>query len=231
MIAIIPARKGSKGVVNKNTKLFLGKPLIAHTIEAAQKSKYISEILVTTDCLEVQKICTQYGLNIPFLRPDCLSQDNSLARDVYIHALNFLENRDGLLPKEFIVLQPTSPLRNCKHIDEAIEKFTLDQNQALVSVKEAKIPMAWYKKIDRNTGLLKNAVNTKLKLLNRQDYDIDYIPNGAIYIFDSKCYLKETDYYELNITPYIMPEAHSIDIDTVEDFIIGEMFMGMDQKV
>src|SRR5512133_3217387 len=110
MLAIIPARGGSKGLPGKNLKLLNGKPLIAWTIEAALSSARIDEVVISTDDREIASVAESYGGKVPFLRPSELAQDNSLAIDNYIYTLNRLRETNEAVTDEFVVLQPTSPL-------------------------------------------------------------------------------------------------------------------------
>lgn len=224
MIAIIPARGGSKGLPGKNTRLLQGKPLIAHTIEAAIKAKNISEVIVTTDSSEIAKISENYGANVPFLRPDYLSGDDASAIDVYLHAVNFLSKKNGLSIDKFVVLLPTVPLRNEVHIDKAIEKFTEKKADTLVSVCEAETPPSWYFKI--NEEKLYNAeLEQSDALSNRQDYQKYYIPNGAIYILDYNLLKQNRTYYSDNTIPFLMERRSSVDIDNLIDFEFAEFIM------
>ena len=123
MLAIIPAKKRSKRLPNKNIKLLLGKPLIAYTIETAIKSKQITRVIVSTDCPKIAKISKKYGAEVPFLRPKEQSTDRSGKFEICKHAINFLAQKEGIKISSFIYLQPTSPLRLVKDIDDAIKIF------------------------------------------------------------------------------------------------------------
>ena len=111
MLAIIPAKKRSKRLPNKNIKLLLGKPLIAYTIETAIKSKQITRVIVSTDCPKIAKISKKYGAEVPFLRPKEQSTDRSGKFEICKHVINFLVQNEGIKISSFIYLQPTSPLR------------------------------------------------------------------------------------------------------------------------
>lgn len=120
MLAIIPARGGSKGLPGKNIKELNGKPLIAYAIEAALDSKYIDRVLVTTDSDDIAKVAKMYGADVPFKRPDELSSDTASAIDVYLHAIEFVMNTQDVKIEKFMVLLPTAPMRTSKHIDSAV---------------------------------------------------------------------------------------------------------------
>lgn len=221
MIAIIPARCGSKGLPRKNIKILHGKPLIAYTIEAALESKYIEDIIVSTDCNEIEDVAMKFGAKSFFLRPKELALDDSKAIDNYLYTINRLNDQFEYNVKNFIVLQPTSPLRNSEDIDGAIELFNHKKADSVVSYTAEHHPVEWHKYIKEN-GRFENIFNETL--LNRQDYRISYFPNGAIFVFDYKL-IKSKQYYSESSYPYIMPRSRSIDIDTLEDFEYVEFLM------
>ena len=128
MLAIIPARKGSKGLPGKNVKDLLGKPMIAYTIEAALGSKYITDVLISTDCKQIENISIELGAKSHFLRPKELSVDDSMAIDNYIYTIDRLNNEFNYNIENFIVLQPTSPLRVSEDIDDAIKIVTIQDS-------------------------------------------------------------------------------------------------------
>ena len=133
VLALIPARAGSKRIVNKNIKLFAGKPLIAWTIEAAKVCENITDIVVSTDGEDIAAIAKQYGAEIPFMRPDNLSSDTALSIDVVLHAIDFL-SESGRDYDLLLLLQPTSPLRSTSDISTAIDFFNRSNAQGVISV-------------------------------------------------------------------------------------------------
>ena len=136
-LAIIPARGGSKGIPKKNIKSLLGKPLIQYTIESALKSKYLDKIVVSTDDKKIADISEKLGAEIPCLRPKKLARDNTLILPVLQHMVNFLKKKENYNPFAIVLLQPTSPLRTVRHIDEAIELFLKKPKaDSLVSVMQ-----------------------------------------------------------------------------------------------
>lgn len=222
MIAIIPARGGSKGLPGKNIKMLCGRPLIAYTIEAAVRSRKTDRVIVTTDSEEIAYIARQYGAEIPFMRPVNLAEDGSSAVDVYLHAVEFLRNKDGICSDKFAVLLPTAPLRDEIDIDNAITLFLKRKPTTLISVVEADIPISWYYRMDRD-GVIQNAdFDGKDSMNNRQQNDKYYIPNGAIYILDYKLLKSQRTYYAKDTIGYVMPRAKSVDIDSVDDFKYAE---------
>ena len=223
MLAVIPARGGSKGLPGKNIKMLNGKPLIAYSIESALESKFIDRVIVSTDDEEIAEVALKFDAEVPFLRPKELSEDNSKSIDNFIYTIDKLNESEKRIDS-FIVLQPTSPLRKSKHIDEAISLFHKKNALSVVSVVESQIPLNWHKKI-LDSGVLvdyfKNCVNNQ----NRQEGEKLFLPNGAIYIFDFLTLKNNYNYYNEKTYPYIMNEIDSLDIDTLMDFKLAELLI------
>ena len=144
ILAIIPARRGSKRLPGKNIKILGDKPLIAWTIEAAKNSQYIDHIIVSTDSDKIAKVAKNWGVAVPFERPSYLSTDEASSEDVIVHTLNWIEENEGILFDYFILLQPTSPLRQTKDIDQALELMEKKNASSVVSVVKAVRPIEWY---------------------------------------------------------------------------------------
>lgn len=226
MIAIIPARGGSKGVPHKNIRELGGMPLIAHTIRAALEAECIERIIVTTDDEEIAKVAREYGAEVPFMRPEYLASDTAVAPDVYIHAVEYMMKETGSNIETFMVLLPTAPFRVAKHICEAVELFDKSKATTLVSVKEAEIPPSWYLADDGkgkihtcNFGMSIDDTN------NRQFAPKYYICNGAIYILNYELLKQKKTYFCDNTVPYVMSAKESVDIDNIEDFEYAEFLM------
>ena len=220
-IVIIPARGGSKGIPNKNLKDLLGKPLIAYSIECALNSKYINRVIVSTDSSEIAEVSKKYGAEVPFLRPAELATDSSPVIDTFIYTIERLEKGEGLIIDNFIVLQPTSPLRTTKDLDEAIELFIKKRADSVVSFTSEEHPIYWHKYLG-DDGRLEDFISSSIS--RRQDYRKTYYPNGAIYVF-RKALILQRNYYSDNTYAYIMPRNRSIDIDYQEDFDYIEYLM------
>ncbi|SHK01229.1 acylneuraminate cytidylyltransferase family protein [Tepidibacter formicigenes] len=225
ILAIIPARGGSKGVPRKNIKNFNGKPLIAWTIEAAKKSKYVSKVLVNTEDKEIAQISKEYGADIPFLRPENLAQDDTPTMDVIIHTIKKLKENSNYNPDYILLLQCTSPLRNENHIDEAVELIINKKVDSIISVTEVEHTPFWMKKIDNNGHLQDFIAYDKKKLTRRQDFPKLYRLNGAIYIAKTDKLLEFKDFETNRTIPYVMDRVSSIDIDSLEDFNIAQFYM------
>lgn len=225
MIAIIPARGGSKGVPGKNIKVLGGLPLIVYTINAALRAKNIDRVIVTTDDADIADVARKYGAEVPFIRPKHLAQDNSMALDAYLHAVDFLQEKDGVAITKFMVLLPTSPFRTSQHIDDAIQLFDTTQAETLISMSEVEIPPTWYYELDNNLRVTNAGFGTGNCVANRQESKSYYRPNGAIYILDYDMLKNERSYYCDNTVAYIMDYVSSVDIDTIDDFEYAEYLL------
>ena len=225
MIALIPARGGSKGLPGKNIKNLCGKPLIAHTVEAALKAEGIERVIVTTDSEEIAAVAREYGAEVPFLRPAALAGDNSSAVDVYLHAVDFLEKESGRSIEKFMVLLPTAPLRNSVNIEQALRQFYEKNAETLISMREAETPISWYYEMNIE-GRVKNlGLDAENAVKNRQVNKKYYIPNGAIYILDKKLLKEKRTYYSDNTVAYLMSAEQSVDIDCELDFKMAELLL------
>jgi len=224
MIAIIPARSGSKGLPGKNIKPLLGKPLIAYSIEAAKSAASVDEVFVSTDSPEIAKIARKFGASVPFLRPEELAGDKSKAIDVYIHTIEKLKAEYDKTVTGFIVLQPTSPLRLSSDIDSAISLFKEKEADSVISVTEAAHPPVWAKKITPE-GVLSDYFPEYASNQNRQEIEKAYMPDGTLFIFNYLKLKEEYGYYFDKTYPYIMPAERSVDIDTQLDFDFAEFLL------
>lgn len=221
MIAIIPARGGSKGLPGKNIKKMNDKPLIWYTINSANKSKFVNKIIVSTDDDGIANISKSFGAEIPFMRPKELARDDSLAIDNYIYTIDRLNKEFKYNIGEFIVLQPTSPLRTSLDIDNAIQIFKEKKADSVISVSEVIHPPIWSKRINEK-GILRNCFDIRIDNKNRQEIEKAYMPNGAIFVFKFSLLKEKYSYYSDKTYPYIMPLERSIDIDSKLDFEFAE---------
>lgn len=218
VLCIIPARSGSKGLPRKNVKLLAGKPLIAYTIEAALKSDFIDEILISTDDAEVVKISQSYGINIPNLRPLDLATDTTAMYSVVEYHLSRLEGEFGYL----VLLQPTSPLRSEHHIDEAFCLLKEEKASSLVSFCLVdKHPFYMY----RMEGRKMKGLYSNKNIVRRQDLSQIYSVNGAIFIMDIKTLNRNKKFILPSSVAYIMDRKFSVDIDDSLDFALCELVL------
>lgn len=224
MLAIIPARGGSKGVPGKNIKPLWDKPLIAYTIEVAQAARSIDRLILSTDDEEIAEVAQKFGVEIPFIRPAELAKDTSLAIDNYIYTADRLNAENSKQYNDFIVLQPTSPFRTSVDIDNAVKLFREENADSVISVCEASHPPMWAKKIDP-AGVLKDYFNINIGNKNRQELDPSFMPNGAIFILKLSLLKSLYSYYSDNTYAYVMPSERSLDIDTPLDFEFAEFLV------
>lgn len=213
VLALIPARGGSKGIKDKNIVDVCGKPLIAYSIIAAQNSKYVDDVVITTDSEKIKEVAKKYGADVPFLRPAELASDNSKTIDAVVHATNTLKE----LGRDYdilLLLQPTCPLRTTEDINNSLELFVSKGCVALVSVNKVKEHPILMRKINED-GMMDNLLNLP-STIRRQDMPPIYKVNGSIYINLVEELNNSTS---LNDNPlaYITDDEHSVDIDDLDD--------------
>ncbi len=222
ILAIIPARGGSKRVPRKNVKLLSNKPLISYTISAALKSKYIDKTIVSTDNKEIARIARQYEADIPFIRPSELAHDDSTTLSVLKHAVKFMEKSKNFKPDLVILIQPTSPLVLAEDIDMAIEKIIETKTNSCVSVCEISERPEWMFHLSES-GKIRPFLKKKNKITNSQQLPKVYRLNGAIYITRRDILIKNNIIIdEDSSSAIVMPPERSIDIDRPIDFIVAE---------
>lgn len=211
ILAIIPARGGSKGLPRKNVLDLEGKPLIAWSIAAASESQYIDRCIVSTDDQEIADIAKQWGADVPFMRPTEHARDESTTLDVALHTIEQLPDFDIV-----VILQPTSPLRSRHDIDHTIETLCALQAKSAASVYEpAKSPFWSY--LTTSQGRLQPLLDPELACKRRQDLPRAFVLNGAVYAACIK-WLKKTQRFVTEQTAaYMMPAERSLDIDTAYD--------------
>ncbi len=225
VLALIPARGGSKGVPRKNIKLLQGKPLIQYSIDACKGSKYISEIMVSTDDQEIAEVSKSLGASVPELRPAHLASDTSPTIDTVVYTLEYYQSKGNHFDA-VILIQPTSPLRTSDDIDKAIEIFQSEGNDALISV----IPVPheynphWvFVRNDKGQPMI--ATGEKEIITRRQNLPPAYIRNGAIYITKSEVIINQKSLYGQSLSMYEMGDDLHVNIDTLEDWMNAEKIM------
>jgi len=220
VLGVIPARGGSKRLPRKNIKMICGKPLIAYTINAAKKSKTLNDFIVSTEDLEILNIAKKFNAPTPFLRPPELSTDRVRNIDVVEHALKFMENENNTIYDIIVLLQPTCPIRDPEHIDQAVTALIESDLDTVVSVKGP------FKKRDPILKAIRN------------DVLVDYCqvddPSNAepFFLYNASIYAVKREYFKIHKKlisprqiPLIMDSFHSVDIDTEADFILAEAYM------
>ena len=223
-LAIIPARSGSKGLTNKNIKSLNGKPLIAYTIEAALESGIFKDVIVSTDSKEYADIAIKYGAKVPFLRAKELSTDKASTNDVIEEMIIKLDSMNYKYDN-FVLLQPTSPLRDKDDIINAYDLFINKRANSVISMCECEHSPILAKKLEENRRL--DGFLSDIDKVRRQDLNSYYRLNGAIYISKVRYFLKYKDFYKENSYAYIMSKEKSVDIDDIFDFQFAEFLLKM----
>ncbi len=213
VIAIIPARGGSKGLRRKNVLPVSGKPLIAWTIEAAKRASRISRLILSSDDQEIIDTAKGYGCEVPFIRPAELATDAASSVDVVLHALEHVQDCEYVM-----LLQPTSPLRNSQDIDAAFDLMMEKNAETCVSVCPVEESPYWMYRVDDNERLRPLLQRNELPA-RRQDLPEVFILNGAIYISKVKRLIATRSFIDQDTVGYAMSRERSIDIDTKEDFL------------
>jgi CMP-N,N'-diacetyllegionaminic acid synthase len=220
ILAVIPARGGSKGIPNKNIVPLLGKPLINWTIEAARSSQYIDQLIVSSDDPQICEVAAAAGCEVPFLRPAALATDDAQTIDVVIHSMDETPGFDLV-----IVLQPTSPIRTSLDIDKCLELMVECGAWTAVSVTPVREhPFLVYSMSPeaRLNSLVKIEPNISLR---RQDLPPAYSLNGAIYIAETQWLRKSRVFVSPETVGYVMPYEASVDIDNKSDLHLAADYL------
>lgn len=224
VLAIIPARSGSKGVPGKNIRILGKKPLIAYTIESALESNFCIDVIVSTEDEKIASVARHWGAEVPFIRPPELASDTAKSVDVVVHALKFLLDA-GRSYDAVCLLQPTSPFRPKGFIDEAILYFNNSGADALVSV----LPVPeeynphWVFKPDANDHLHISTGDTLL-IPRRQDLPIAYFRDGSIYLTRTDVLLSKNSLYGGSLAYILGEKKYFVNIDTKKDWHIAEQY-------
>lgn len=230
IIGIIPARGGSKGIPRKNIKYLAGKPLLVWTIQSAKASKYIDRVFVSTDTEEIAGVSKKYCADVPFIRPKNLATDKASSESVIYHTLEWIFQNEEKKYDYFILLQPTTPLRTEKHIDESIEKIVNNaQAKSLVSICES-LAHPYLMKTINDEGYLENFIGQSTRIVRRQDFPPVYQLNGAIYILRTDDFMATKSLYVKPTSYYLMNKISSIDIDDEFDFRLAEYILDSESK-
>ncbi|WP_312104936.1 acylneuraminate cytidylyltransferase family protein [Acinetobacter venetianus] len=226
--ALIPARGGSKRLPRKNVKLLGNKPLIAWSIEAAKASKYIDRVVVSTDDEEIKQVSEQYGAEVPFSRPEHLSNDHASSFDVIKHAIVFLglDQTNELI----VLLQPTSPLRLVSELDTALEFFIAKNAKGIVSISETEHSPMWSNTLPEN-GCMSNFIRPEVQGKRSQDLPKFFRLNGSIYIYETLSLLEQAKiFFDENVYGFETSLETGVDIDTALDFKIAEVLLRDEEK-
>ncbi len=209
---VITARGGSKGLPGKNIKKLCGKPLIAYSIDVARAFTSDDNICVSTDSEEIKSVVEEYGLKVPFIRPDYLATDTATSNDVLVHAINFFE-KQGRKYKKLCLLQPTSPLRTVEDVEGAMMLYR-DDIDMVVSVTKSHAPAVLCQ--DDEEGFVQLVYNKNS--VGRQQLAEMYEYNGAVYVMNVTSLLEKGMSGFSKRIKYVMSKEHSVDIDDIYDF-------------
>lgn len=227
-LGIIPARGGSKGLPRKNLRILGGKPLIAHTIEAALAS-HLDRVILSTDDEEIAEVGRQWGVEVPFTRPAELAADDTPSLAVLLHALHFLEEREHFLPDAVVFLQPTAPFRTAEHIDEALQLFEESDATSVLAVTPVCEVHPYFMFELGQSGKLRPFIEIKDRPLRRQDLPVFYRINGGLYVTRREHFRDISPQapifdFEDSIA-YIMDGVSSVDINDYLDFQRAELLL------
>lgn len=212
VLAIIPARSGSKRLPNKNIRDLNGFPLIYWTIKAALDCRYELELVVSTDCPEIATISQGYGARVPVLRPKSLARDTSTTSDAIFHMADYLK-KSGEQYSCIVILQPTSPLRSHRDIEGALQQFFENELIALTSICEIEHPIQWVNRLPSNKSMV-NFISSDASNKRSQDLEKFYRLNGAINLIQWNFFLKnKTLQPKSKHESFLMPIERSVDID------------------
>ena len=228
VLAIIPARGGSKGIKRKNLVPLAGKPLIVHSIEHALAAKRVTRVIVSTEDKEIADAARAAGAEVPFMRPEILAGDTVLDLPVFEHVLKELQDREGYEPDLIVHLRPTAPLRKIPWIDEAVD--LLAANAAADSVRSVSMPSQHPYRVFRiaSNGYLDPIMKQEHPtpyLLRRQELPDMYYYNCVIDVTRPTTILSMKSMTGKNILPYVMDPDEVIDIDSVRDLAIARLLM------
>ena len=223
IVAVIPARGGSKGVPRKNVKLLAGEPLIGWTIAAALATRDVVRVIVSTEDPEIAEVARRCGADVPFVRPLELALDTATSIDVAVHALDWMQQTEHGEPAIVLWLQPTSPLRTTDDIAAAIALQQRTSAAAVVSVCAAAHPPQWLKRLGPRGELLPWQPGPEPE--RRQDTASLYQLNGAIYLVQTTALRQQRTFAPEGTLAYVMPMDRSLDIDTPWDFYLAELIL------
>lgn len=219
VLAIIPARGGSKRLPRKNLKVLANKPLIAWTIEAALHSLYIDRVVLSSDDDEIMETAHQWGCEVPFRRPNSLATDEATSADVIHHAINQIQGFDYV-----VLLQPTSPLRSTEDIDQTLDLCVrMGAPSAVTVTPTQKRPKLLYYPA-QNHKMIPCLPESTLIAENQNPRDA-FLLNGAVYVIQNQWFQKSGRFIDKDTVFHVMPESRSVDIDSISDFLYADFLL------
>ncbi len=224
VLAIIPARGGSKGVPRKNIRLLDGKPLIAHTIEVARQCPSITRCILSTDAPEIAQIAQSHGIDVPFMRPDHLATDHAATIDVVLHAVERMEKVEEMTFDVILLLQPTTPLRIVADVEQSLQLLQQSGADSVVSFYPVERGHPYYM-YTLDTGEPHPLMQIPDHITRRQEFPSVYVRNGAIYATKRDVLVQTHSFYGAKTQAYIMPYERSINIDSEIDLLLAEQII------
>jgi CMP-N,N'-diacetyllegionaminic acid synthase len=220
VLALVPARSGSKGLPSKNVVDFLGKPLLSWSIDAALKCKYVDKAVVSTDSELIAKIGLEYGAHVPFIRPAELSEDTTSTFEVIEHTIRFMKNTVAESYDILLLLEPTSPLRTSEDIVHALEKLFSDvRAKSLVSVGRVENQFPNFQFKVNSDGFIKTLAGENVfKALRRQEIEDHFFMDGSVYISYIDELLERGSFIGPDTLAYPLPKWKNIEIDDEFDY-------------
>ena len=226
VIAIVPARAGSKGLPGKNIRELCGKPVIGWTIEAGLASEYIDEVVVSTDSEEIAGIARKFGATTPFIRPPEIATDDATSFEVIKHVLEYFKDELNTSFDYTVLLEPTSPLRDSLDIDRALEEL-IESSHAVSIVGIAKTEgqnPVFLVKLSENASII-GFMGGAIRTVRRQEIEDVYFFEGSIYISETLALLERKTFYHEEAIGFLVPKWKSLEIDDEDDFVMVEALM------
>lgn len=224
VLGLVLARAGSKGLPGKNIKIINGKPLIHWTIVSGLGSAYIDDVIVSTDSEDIVRVAVQSGAEVPFLRPTELATDTATSIDAIFHAVDWLAEH-GRKYEIIVLLEPTSPLRDSRDIDTALEIMEQNQANSVVSVCRAESLHPAFMYLVNSSGVLHPYTNQQPNGIRRQDIEPVYFLDGTVYCSCIEVLRSKNGFYHEGTYAYIVPKWKSLEIDDEDDFVMVEALM------
>ncbi|MCY7294356.1 acylneuraminate cytidylyltransferase family protein [Alteromonas sp. a30] len=218
ILTVIPARGGSKGLPGKNVKTLIDKPLIAWTIELANRCEFIDRVVVSTDDTDIAEVAKAHGADVPFMRPAELATDSAPTKDALVHCVNALDENYDVL----VLLQPTSPLRTLETLQTGIE-LSVQENASVVSVSESAKPIEWM--FYRAEKGIEYVTQEHPRPTRRQECKPVYYVDGCVYVMPISDLLAGKPIFDENALTVVSQSGEAVDIDTIKDFEFCEFLL------
>lgn len=224
IVAIIPARGGSKGIYKKNIRMLREKPLLAYSIEKGLQCQLIDRVIVTTDDEEIARVAKEYGAEVPFLRPKELAQDTTPMIPVLRHAVTYLEKEENIHIDIIVLLSPPAPFREVSDIESCIKKLMEEEVDSVISVCETE-HNPYFQMVEFRDNRIVRLLKEGKIITRRQDAPMVYRLNDSVYAIKRDVLMRENRILTDNTIGYVMPAERSLDIDHPLDFEFAEFLI------